>query len=68
MPAFRISVVNMTLIKRTGNLLLRLLRELADENAYQRYLATRGVSASPEEWRRFCNSKPNVHCEPPKCC
>ncbi|MBI3696138.1 MAG: hypothetical protein HY238_15035 [Acidobacteria bacterium] len=58
----------MSLIRKTGRLLVALLRELADENAYQRYLVRRGVSASPEEWRRFSNARLAARFERPKCC
>ena len=58
----------MSLIKKTGSLLLALLRELADENAYQRYLVRRGVTASPEEWRQFSNARLAARFERPKCC
>ena len=43
-------------MKRFGSLILALLRELADENAYQRHLAAHGRAHSAEEWRRFSKS------------
>ena len=55
-------------IRKVGSLLLALLRELADENPYQRHLAVRGVPASPEEWRRFSNARLAARFERPKCC
>ena len=58
----------MSLIRRAGSVLLALLRELADENAYQRYLTQRGVSASPEEWRRFSTARLAARFSRPKCC
>ena len=58
----------MSLIRRAGSLLLALLRELADQNAYDRYLAARGLAASPEEWRRFSNARLAARFERPKCC
>ena len=58
----------MSLIRRAGSLFVALLRELADENAYQRYLAVRGVAASPEEWRRFSSARLAARFERPKCC
>jgi hypothetical protein len=30
-----------------------ILDELSDQNAYRRYLAARGETASPQAWRRF---------------
>ena len=55
-------------IRRMGELLLELLRELADENAYQRHLAARGVAHSAEEWRRFSNARRAARYGQAKCC
>lgn len=54
--------------RRAGRLLLALLRELADQNAYQRYLAARGVAHSAAEWRRFSNHRLAARFGSPKCC
>ncbi|MEZ5400551.1 MAG: hypothetical protein R2729_12840 [Bryobacteraceae bacterium] len=45
-----------------------LLRELADENAYQRHLAAHGREHSGEEWRRFSNARLRAKYERAKCC
>jgi hypothetical protein len=58
----------MSWIRRASGLLLELLRELADENAYRRYLATRGTAPSAEEWRRFSNARLAARYGRPKCC
>ena len=58
----------MSVIQRAAALLLALLRELADENAYQRYLDTRGLTPSPEAWRCFSNARLAARFERPKCC
>lgn len=55
-------------IQRAASLFMELLRELSDEGPYSRYLAARGVSASPEEWRRFSSERQNAHFKRPKCC
>jgi hypothetical protein len=55
-------------IRRVGELLLEMLRELADENAYQRHLAARGVPHSAEEWRRFSNARLAARFGQAKCC
>ncbi len=55
-------------LQKAVALLLALLRELADENAYQRYLSTRGLAPSPEAWRRFSNARLAARFERPKCC
>ncbi len=58
----------MTLLKNAASLILALLRELADQNAYQRYLAARGAAPSAEEWRRFSAWRLAARFERPKCC
>ena len=58
----------MSAIRRAGRLLLELLRELADQNAYQRYLAARGVEHSPEAWRHFSNHRLAARFGQAKCC
>lgn len=58
----------MSVIKRAAALLVALLRELADENAYQRYLDSRGLAPSPEAWCSFSNARLAARFERPKCC
>jgi len=55
-------------VRRIGRLLMALLRELADENAYQRHLEAHGVPASPEEWRRFSDERMKGKYARAKCC
>jgi hypothetical protein len=45
-----------------------MLRELADEAAYERHLARRGRSASPAEWRLFSDERQRGKYGRPKCC
>ena len=45
-----------------------LLRQISDENAYQRYLQTRGRPHSGEEWRRFCDQHFARKYARSKCC
>ncbi len=49
-------------------LLLDLLREIADENAYRRHLAVHGCEHSPGEWRKFCDNRLLSKYERAKCC
>jgi hypothetical protein len=58
----------MSALKRAGNLLVELLRELSDQNAYQRYLAARGVPDSPQEWRHFSKHRLAARFGQAKCC
>ena len=55
-------------IRRVGRLLLELLRELGDQNAYQRHLAAHGVAHSAQEWRRFSNARLAARYGQAKCC
>jgi len=55
-------------MRRFGQLVMALLRELADENAYQRDLATHGRSHSGEEWRRFSEERLRAKYSRAKCC
>jgi hypothetical protein len=45
-----------------------LLRQIADENAYQRYLHVHGRTHSGEEWRRFCDQHFARKYARSKCC
>lgn len=58
----------MKLLRRFGRLVLGLLRELADESAYQRHLAAHGRAPSGEEWRRFSEERLRAKYARAKCC
>jgi hypothetical protein len=49
-------------------LVLQLLREIGDENAYQRHLARRGCAPSGAEWRRFSDERMRAKYARAKCC
>ena len=55
-------------MKRLGRLVWALLRELADENAYQRHLEAHGRPHSREEWRRFSEERLRAKYARAKCC
>ncbi len=48
--------------------LLGLLREIGDQNAYQRHLAVHGVKHSGAEWRRFSDERFAAKYKRAKCC
>jgi hypothetical protein len=48
--------------------LLALLREIGDENAYHRYLASRGLAPSRENWRVFSEARMCAKYRKAKCC
>lgn len=58
----------MTRLRMFGSFMLALLRELADESAYQRHLAANGREHSPEEWRKFSDERLHAKYLRPKCC
>lgn len=47
---------------------LALLREIADETAYDRHLRAHGREHSPEEWRRFLDERLAHKFAQGKCC
>jgi hypothetical protein len=47
---------------------LTLLRELADQNAYERHLQAHGCTHSAEEWRRFSDQRLRAKYARAKCC
>ena len=55
-------------MRRFGRLILELLRELSDENAYARYLASEGRAPSREAWRKFSDQRLRAKYMRAKCC
>ena len=47
---------------------LSILREIADENSYDRYLRARGRAHSASEWRRFLDDRLKRKYAHAKCC
>ena len=58
----------MAVLRRAFALVMGLLRELSDENAYQRHLAAHGRPPSAEEWRRFSEERLRAKYARAKCC
>lgn len=58
----------MSLIRALGRFVLDLLREIGDENAYQRHLAVHGRRHSGAEWRRFSEERLRSKYARAKCC
>lgn len=48
--------------------LVALLRELGDESAYARHLATHGRTHSPAEWRHFSEGRLRRKYQQGRCC
>ena len=55
-------------MRRFGRILMALLRELSDENAYRRHLAAHGLTHSGEEYRRFSKERMSAKYARAKCC
>ncbi|HYP07130.1 MAG TPA: hypothetical protein VER03_12940 [Bryobacteraceae bacterium] len=55
-------------MKRFLNGILTLLKEIGDENAYQRHLHAHNLEHSPEEWRRFADERMRGKYARAKCC
>jgi hypothetical protein len=49
-------------------LVLATLREIGDENAYQRHLVIHGVPHSAKEWRKFCDERWLASSKRARCC
>lgn len=58
----------MKYLRRFIRLATALLRELADEGAYQRHLARHGLSHSREAWKQFHRERLRAKYLRPKCC
>ena len=58
----------MQALKRLGRILLGILKEIGDENAYARHLAAHGAVHSKEEWRRFSEARMKSKYMKAKCC
>ena len=57
-----------TQLAKLGRILLGILREIGDENAYARHLAIRGVKPSRQEWRIFSEDRMRRKYAKAKCC
>jgi hypothetical protein len=51
-----------------GQILRGILREIGDENAYERYLRQHSLPASRESWRRFSEDRMARKYARAKCC
>ena len=58
----------MSHLRRLGALVLDLLREIGDENAYRRHLLAHGRDHSGAEWRRFSEERLRAKYARAKCC
>ena len=58
----------MKIVRQFGRLILALLREIGDENAYQRHLDAHGRKPSGAEWRRFSDERHRAKYARAKCC
>jgi hypothetical protein len=55
-------------LRALGASILALLRELADENAYRRYLDAHGLAPTPQAWRAFWDERAKMRYSKAKCC
>ena len=55
-------------MKRLAAIVMGILREISDENAYARHLKAHGREHSPEEWRRFSEERLRAKFARAKCC
>ncbi len=55
-------------MKQLLRIVLGILREIGDENAYERHLRAHGRTHSAEEWRRFSEERLGAKFQRAKCC
>ena len=55
-------------MRRLFAIVIGILREIADENAYARHLAAHNRPHSAEEWRRFSEERLRAKFARAKCC
>ena len=55
-------------MRRLLAIVMGILREIGDENAYARHLAEHGRPHSREEWRRFSEERLRAKFARAKCC
>ncbi len=53
---------------RLLRILIGILREIGDQNAYARHLKAHAATDSGEEWRRFSDARFRAKYQRPKCC
>jgi len=58
----------MSRLRELGRILLGILKEIGDENAYARHLTARGVPPSKAEWRLFSEDRMKRKYMRAKCC
>jgi hypothetical protein len=58
----------MKLIRKLAAGFLELLREIGDENAYARHLASHGTTHSAAEWQKFSDHRFRAKYQNAKCC
>ena len=58
----------MKTFRRIQRILLGILREIADQNAYARHLAHHGVAHSASEWKRFTEHRFKMKYSQGRCC
>jgi hypothetical protein len=58
----------MAIVKTFARTLLAVLREIGDENAYQRYLTLHHLLPSRTSWRTFSEERQGAKFRKPKCC
>lgn len=57
-----------TRLQEFGAGFLCMLREIGDENGYDRWRAEMGVAHSGASWRKYCDERFAMKMKNPKCC
>jgi hypothetical protein len=55
-------------LRQVRDVLLGILGEITDQNAYQRHLAAHGATHCGAEWRKFCDERWRAKERRGRCC
>lgn len=55
-------------LRELKQILVGILDEITDQNAYRRHLAAHGTQHSGAEWRKFCDERWKAKAARARCC
>jgi hypothetical protein len=55
-------------VRQIAATIVAALREIFDESAYSRFLASRGLSSCPDAYAAFLSEQEDIKTRRPKCC
>ena len=58
----------MTRVRQIAATIVATLREIFDESAYSRFLASHGLTSCPDAYAAFLSEQADINARRPKCC